>query len=139
MVRLSRVSKISAAKIGHLPQVLTCKFRSVWEAVVAHGPSKSFLKQRKQPLRSHNSGSLKFPPLLECLAELPMSNDVECVARNMWLIIRSKLQAEPALHITQQTNGAEPAEITPCSIADGCPDLKMGICELTKCSDYTTA
>jgi hypothetical protein len=93
MVRLSHASKISAAKIGHLPQVLLCKLRFVWEAVVAHGPSKSFFKQRKQPLRSHNTGSLKFPPLLECLAELPVSNDAECIARNMWLVIRSKLQA----------------------------------------------
>ena len=93
MVRLSLASKIIAAKTEHLPLVLLRKIRFVRETVVAHGPSKSFLKFRKQPLHSHNTGSLKFPPLLECLAELPASEDVECAARNMWLIIRRKLQA----------------------------------------------
>jgi hypothetical protein len=69
MVRLSHASKIISAMTEHLPQVLMRKIRFVREAVVAHGPSKSFLNQQKQPLRSHNTGSLKFPPLLECLAE----------------------------------------------------------------------
>jgi hypothetical protein len=41
--------------------------------------------------QEHNIGSTKFPSLLECLEELPASSDSECVARNMWLIIRRKL------------------------------------------------
>ena len=49
-------------------------------------------------------------------------------------IIAEMEKAAPSASDNKQSDA-----ITPCSIADGCPDLKMGTCELTKCSDYKAA